>query len=307
MDTLYITQAACRLHEMGSWHPEGPGRLDAINDQLLASGVMDFLTEKQAVPASDTDLLRVHAAEYLANLRAHAPADGYFAIDPDTVMNPHTLEAALAAAGSGLTAVDAIMQDGYRRAFCAVRPPGHHARRAQAMGFCFFNNIAVAAAYAMEQYGFERIAIIDFDVHHGNGTEEMFANDGRVLMCSFFQHPFFPGVRLDPPPANMINIPVEAYTKGDALRQIQSDIWMPALRRHRPQFFFISACFDGHREDDMGQLALVESDYAWITSQIVELANETADGRVVSFLEGGYDLSALGRSAVAHVRALASL
>lgn len=307
MDTLYITQAACRLHEMGSWHPEGPDRLDAINDQLLASGVMDFLVEKQAEPASDADLQRVHAPEYLAFLRAHAPAEGYFSIDPDTMMNPHTLEAALAAAGSGVTAVDAIMHEGYRRAFCAVRPPGHHARRAQAMGFCFFNNIAVAAAYAMERYGLQRIAIVDFDVHHGNGTEEMFAGDNRVLMCSFFQHPFFPGTRLDPPPSNMINIPVDAYTKGDALRQIQSDIWMPALRRHQPEFFFISAGFDGHREDEMGQLALVESDYAWMTSQIVALANETAHGRVVSFLEGGYELSALGRSVVAHVKALATL
>jgi acetoin utilization deacetylase AcuC-like enzyme len=292
---------------MGKWHPESPHRLDAINDRLLSSGLMDFLVQKQARPASDTDLLRVHAPEYLDWLRKNAPTEGYFPIDPDTVMNPHTLDAALAAAGAGITAVDAIMRDGYKHAFCAVRPPGHHARRAQAMGFCFFNNLAVAVAYAMEQYGLERVGIVDFDVHHGNGTEETFANDDRVLMCSFFQHPFFPGVRLDPAPSNMINIPVDPYTKGDALRQIVSDIWMPALVRHDPQFFFISAGFDGHREDEMGQLALVESDYAWITSQIVDLADKTANGRVVSFLEGGYDLSALGRSAEAHVRALAPL
>jgi acetoin utilization deacetylase AcuC-like enzyme len=307
MDTLYITQAACRLHEMGTWHPESPDRLDAINDRLLSSGVMDFLVERQAEPATDTDLLRVHGPEYLAWLREKAPAQGYFPVDPDTVMNPHTLDAALAAAGSGITAVDAIMSEGYRRAFCAVRPPGHHARRTQAMGFCFFNNLAVAAAYAMERYGLKRIAIIDFDVHHGNGTEESFANDDRVLMCSFFQHPFFPGIRLDPVPFNMINIPVDPYTKGDEIRHIVSDIWMPALASHNPEFFFISAGFDGHREDEMGQLSLVESDFAWITSQVVELANKTANGRVVSFLEGGYDLSALGRSAEAHIRALATL
>jgi acetoin utilization deacetylase AcuC-like enzyme len=292
---------------MGKWHPESPHRLDAINDRLLSSGLMDFLVQKQARPATDTDLLRVHAPEYLSWLHENAPVEGYVAIDPDTVMNPHTLDAALAAAGAGITAVDAIMRDGYKHAFCAVRPPGHHARRAQAMGFCFFNNLAVAVAYAMEQYGLERVGIVDFDVHHGNGTEETFANDDRVLMCSFFQHPFFPGVRLDPAPSNMINIPVDPYTKGDALRQIVSDIWMPALVRHDPQFFFISAGFDGLREDEMGQLALVESDYAWITSQIVDLADKTANGRVVSFLEGGYDLSALGRSAEAHVRALAPL
>jgi acetoin utilization deacetylase AcuC-like enzyme len=175
------------------------------------------------------------------------------------------------------------------------------------MGFCFFNNLAVAAAYAMERYGLKRIAIIDFDVHHGNGTEESFANDDRVLMCSFFQHPFFPGIRLDPVPFNMINIPVDPYTKGDEIRHIVSDIWMPALASHNPEFNFISAGFDGHREDEMGQLSLVESDFAWITSQVVELANKTANGRVVSFLEGGYDLSALGRSAEAHIRALATL
>jgi acetoin utilization deacetylase AcuC-like enzyme len=307
MATLYITHPACRLHEMGNWHPESPDRLDAINDQLLANGIMDYVHELKARPATEADVLRVHTPEYLTYLRQHAPVSGYFPIDPDTVMNPHTLEAAWAAAGAGIAAVDEIMHGEHRTAFCSVRPPGHHARPGQAMGFCFFNNIAVAAAYALEKYALNRVAIVDFDVHHGNGTEEMFAGDPRVLMCSFYQHPLFPGVRQDPPADNMVNLPVDAYTKGDALRMLVDDVWMPRLQAFRPEFIFISAGFDGHREDDMGQLGLVESDYAWITDRIVALANETAQGRIVSLLEGGYSLSALGRSVVAHIRALATL
>ncbi|SHG86721.1 Acetoin utilization deacetylase AcuC [Pollutimonas bauzanensis] len=292
---------------MGNWHPECPQRLDAINDQLLASGVMPFLEQQEAPLASQADILRVHTHEHLAYLRSHSPAAGYFAIDPDTIMNPHTIEAARAAAGSGIAAVDAIMAQKARTAFCAVRPPGHHARPDAAMGFCFFNNIAIAAAYALEKYQLERVAIIDFDVHHGNGTEEMFSEDPRVLMCSFFQHPFFPNICQGHPAENMVNIPVDAYTNGDALRLLASDIWLPRLEAFRPEFIFISAGFDAHREDDMGQLGMVEADYAWITEQVVQLAGHTAQGRVVSFLEGGYNLSALGRSAVAHIRALATL
>lgn len=307
METLYITHPACGLHEMGNWHPECPQRLAAINDQLLASGVMPFLSEEQAPRASDADILRVHTPEYLAYLCSNSPAAGYFAIDPDTIMNPHTLEAARVAAGSGIAAVDAVMAQKSHTAFCSVRPPGHHARPGVAMGFCFFNNIAIAAAYALEKYQLNRVAIIDFDVHHGNGTEEMFSGNPHVLMCSFFQHPFFPNICQGDPAENMVNIPVDAYTMGDALRQLVSDVWMPRLEAFKPEFIFISAGFDGHREDDMGQLGLVEFDYAWITQQIVQLARHTAQGRVVSFLEGGYNLSALGRSAVAHIRALATL
>ena len=307
MQTLYITHPACHLHDMGSWHPESPARLDAINDQLLASGIHALLPERQAMRATDDDLLRVHSPEHLAYLRSHAPDTGHFQVDPDTIMNPHTLEAIWYAAGAGITAVDALMSGEHQAAFCAVRPPGHHARRDQAMGFCFVNNIAVAAAYALAQYPLERVAIIDFDVHHGNGTEDIFAGDPRVLMCSFYQQGIFPGTSHDPQASNMVNLPVDAYTKGHDLRQLVSDIWIPRLLDFRPQFVFISAGFDGHREDDMAQLGMVESDYEWITHQIVGLADETAGGRVVSFLEGGYNLSALGRSVVAHIRALAKL
>jgi len=292
---------------MGSWHPECPGRLDAINDRLVASGLMDFIDEQTAVAATDADLLRVHEPRHLAYLREHAPAEGYFQIDADTIMNPHTLEAAWVAAGAGITAVDAVMRQTHRNAFCAVRPPGHHARPSQAMGFCFLNNIAIAVAHALDRYKLERIAIIDFDVHHGNGTEESFAGDPRVLMCSFFQHPLFPDQYQYPPAENMVNIPVHAYAKGDDLRFVADEVWMPRLRAFRPELIFISAGFDAHREDDMAQLGMVESDYAWMTQQIVTLADESAQGRIVSMLEGGYNLSALGRSAEVHIRTLAKL
>jgi acetoin utilization deacetylase AcuC-like enzyme len=307
MQTLYITHPACQLHEMGPDHPECALRLDAINDQLLASGIMDFLCPKRAIPATETDVLRVHSADYLAFLKNNSPKDGYFIIDPDTSMNRHTLDAAWAAAGAGITAVDAIMRGEARTAFCSVRPPGHHARPGQAMGFCFFNNLAIAVAHALEQYGLKRVAIIDFDVHHGNGTEEMFAGDARVLMCGFFQHPLFPGTGVDRSASNMLNIPVAPYSTGQKVRPLVSDRWMPRLNAFEPEFVFISAGFDAHREDDMAQLGLVEADYAWITRKIVGLADRTAQGRIVGVLEGGYNFSALGRSAAAHIKALAKL
>lgn len=307
METLYITHPECYLHEMGPWHPECPERLDAIGDQLLANGLMDFLRTRTARRATPEDILRVHRPEYLAYLQEQAPGQGYVALDPDTVMNPHTLEAAWVAAGAGLTAIDAIMAGEASTAFCAVRPPGHHARPAQAMGFCFFNNIAVAAAYALARYGLERVAIIDFDVHHGNGTEEMFQHHDQVMMCSFYQHPFYPDLHVQDPGPLMINVPVPPYTEASVCRDIVSNEWLPALRAFRPQLILISAGFDGHREDDMGQLRLTEADYAWITRQLVDLAQQCAQGRIVSLLEGGYNLSALGRSAVAHIRALGGL
>jgi acetoin utilization deacetylase AcuC-like enzyme len=304
METLYITHPLCRLHEMGDWHPESPQRLDAIADQLVASGLMDFLKTSEARPAQPDDLLRVHTPEYLAFLREHAPAQGYFSIDDDTAMNPGTLDAARMAAGAGLEALDQVLSGQARTAFCAIRPPGHHARPDQALGFCFFNNVAVAARYALDRHGLSRVAIVDFDVHHGNGTEEIFLREDRVMMCSFYQYPFFPGMREEHPGPNMINVPVEAYSDGAVIRDIVSRQWLPALRRFQPELILISAGFDAHREDDMGSLKLVEADYAWLTQQLVEVAAESAQGRIVSFLEGGYSLSALGRSVAAHVRVL---
>jgi len=307
MQTLYITHPECRLHEMGEWHPESPHRLDAINDQLISSGLRGLIDEREAVPAQEADVLRVHTPSLLAQLRRLSPVRGYAEIDPDTLMNSHTLAAAFAAAGAGITAVDAIMAGQASTAFCSVRPPGHHARPGQAMGFCFFNNLAVTVAYTLEKYGFKRIAIIDFDVHHGNGTEEIFKEDSRILMCSFFQHPLFPNVCTENPGPNMVNVPVPAHADGAALREIVESRWMPRLEAFQPEIIFISAGFDGHRDDMLGEFDMLEADYAWITEKLVDLADRSAQGRIVSFLEGGYDLSALGRSVAVHIKALAKL
>jgi acetoin utilization deacetylase AcuC-like enzyme len=307
METLYLTHPSCRLHEMGEWHPECPQRLDAISDQLLASGIMPYLDARQAEAAPREAVLRAHSAAYVDALAAMVPAEGYRALDPDTLMNAHSYQAALHAAGAGIQAVDAVMAGTAPTAFCAVRPPGHHACRDKAMGFCLFNNVAVAAHHAMARHGLERVAIVDFDVHHGNGTEDIFAGDPRVLMCSIFQHPFYPYCGADAPAGNMVNVPVPAYSGGPVVRDIVTRQWLPRLHAHRPQLILVSAGFDAHREDDLGQLRLVEADYAWITGQLMQVADRHADGRVVSMLEGGYDLSALGRSAVAHIRELARL
>jgi acetoin utilization deacetylase AcuC-like enzyme len=215
--------------------------------------------------------------------------------------------AALRAAGAVLAATDAVMAGEMQNAFCAVRPPGHHACRSQAMGFCFFNNVAVAAKYALERHGLDRVAIVDFDVHHGNGTEDIVAGDPRILMVSFFQHPLYPYSGTDSSADNLVNVPVPAYTRGPAVRELIETHWIPRLEAFMPQMFFISAGFDAHREDELGQLGLVESDYAWITSRIKDVARRHAQGRIVSALEGGYHLDALARSVEAHVRVLAEL
>jgi acetoin utilization deacetylase AcuC-like enzyme len=222
-------------------------------------------------------------------------------------MNPSTWDAALRSAGAVLEAVDQVMSGALRNAFCAVRPPGHHARPAHAMGFCFFNNVAVAARHALAVHGLARVAVIDFDVHHGNGTEEILAHDHRTLMCSFFQHPFYPYTGADHPAKNMVNVPLPAGTRGDVVRQVVDERWVPALDAFRPELILVSAGFDAHREDDLGQMGLVEADYAHITRRLMEVADRHARGRIVSTLEGGYNLSALARSVAAHVRTLAQL
>jgi acetoin utilization deacetylase AcuC-like enzyme len=242
-------------------------------------------------------------------LDEHIKAGGrdYAQIDPDTLMNPFTWKAALRAAGAALAATDAVIAGELENAFCAVRPPGHHACHDKAMGFCFFNNIAVAAKYALERHGLHRVAIVDFDVHHGNGTEDILSGDERVLMVGFFQHPFYPYTGADSHADNMVNLPVPAYTRGQAIREMIEQSWIPRLEAFKPEMIFISAGFDAHREDDLGQLGLVEADYTWITSRVKEIAKKYASGRIVSSLEGGYNLNALGRSVDAHIRVLADL
>ncbi|AWB34034.1 histone deacetylase family protein [Orrella marina] len=308
MLTLYITHSTCKMHEMGPGHPECPERLDAISDQMLASGLINYVQEMEVpAPVDDETLIRVHARDYIDRLQRMVPQQGLAEVDPDTMLNPYSLTAARHAAASGVLAVEEILGGRASTAFCAVRPPGHHAERAKSMGFCFFNNVAVAAAHALDRHGLERVAIIDFDVHHGNGTENIFGGDSRVLMCSFFQHPLYPNSGVENVADNMVNIPVPAYSRGDVIRKLVEEHWLPRLDAFMPQMIFISAGFDAHREDDLAQLGLVEDDYAWLTNRLLKVAQTHSAGRIVSMLEGGYNLSALGRSVVAHVKALAKL
>ncbi|PTB18485.1 deacetylase [Trinickia symbiotica] len=307
MATAVYSHPDCAWHMMGRGHPECPERLQAIEDQLIASGIAPLIVHEDAPLAQIEDLARVHSAEHIAYIEGCAPSEGYAWIDPDTAMNPHSWKAALRAAGAAVAATDAVIEGRYDNAFCSVRPPGHHAEPARAMGFCFFNNVAIAARRALDVHGLERVAIVDFDVHHGNGTEAAFAGDERVLMCSFFQHPFYPFSGAENPAPNMLNLPMPARTKGDVVRSAIETTWLPRLAAFKPEMIFVSAGFDAHREDDLGNMGLVEDDYAWITEQIRLVAERDARGRIVSCLEGGYNLSALGRSAVAHVRALAGI
>ena len=303
----FLTHRDCLLHDMGAAHPESPARLRAIQDQLIASGLIDHLRHVEAPLATRVQLERVHTPDYVSALEQSAPARGLVHLDPDTAMNPHTMKAAKRAAGAAVQATDMVIRGEAGVAFCSVRPPGHHAERARAMGFCLFNNVAVAAAHALEGHGLKRVAIVDFDVHHGNGTESIFRDDPRVLMVSTFQHPFYPYSGIEGRSERMVNIPLAAYSSGKEFREAVERHWLPALDAFRPEMLFVSAGFDAHREDDMAMLRLVEADYAWVTERIWEVAARHARGRIVSVLEGGYALHALGRSVSAHLRILAGL
>ena len=314
--TGYYTHRDCWKHEMGPGHPECPARLDAIEDRLLVTGVADALQHCEVPLASLADIELAHDRMHMAALRGlsdrlieeeAAGGPPYVQVDTDTSMNRHTWTAALRAAGAALAATDAVMAGEIENAFCSVRPPGHHATRTKAMGFCFFNNVAIAAKYALQRYNLKRVAVVDFDVHHGNGTEDILAGDPRALMVSIFQHPFYPYCGEQEPASNMLNVPVPAYTKGMEVRDIVDMVWMPRLESFKPEMIFVSAGFDAHREDDMGQLSLNEQDYAWITMRVKDVARRFARGRIVSCLEGGYMMGPLARSVEAHVRVLADL
>jgi acetoin utilization deacetylase AcuC-like enzyme len=307
MTTAFITHPDCMKHDMGAHHPERPQRLAAIEDQLIASGLAPYLLRYDAPLATDEQLARVHPIEYVRAIRDAAPDEGMVHLDPDTAMNPFTLNAALRAAGAGVLGVELVMKGEAQSAFCAVRPPGHHACRARPMGFCIFNNVAVAARHAIAAHGVERVAIVDFDVHHGNGTEDIFEDDPQVLMVSIFQHPFYPYSGTENPAANMVNVPLAAGSGGKQLREAVTRHWLPALDEFRPEMLLFSAGFDAHAEDEMAMLRFADEDYAWVTARIREVADRDARGRMVSLLEGGYSLSALGRSAARHIRVLARL
>lgn len=311
MTTAFYSHPDCKLHDMGPWHPESPSRLQAIEDQLIASRIDQLLEYRSAPLVQEVDIERVHSVAMIALVREHSLAlagkSDLFPLDADTSLNAYSWHSALRAAGAAVAATDAVLVGEIDNAFCSVRPPGHHATSTASMGFCLFNNVAIAARHALEVHGLERVAIVDFDVHHGNGTEEIFANDQRVLMVSFFQHPFYPFSGAETGIDSAINVPVPAYSDGSVVRELVTEKWLPALHAYRPQMIFISAGFDAHREDDMAQLGLVEADYAWLTRQVMKVAEQHAQGRIVSCLEGGYDLSALGRSVVAHMKVLAEL
>ena len=301
----WITHRDCRLHEMGEGHPECPERLDAISDYLVSTGLMNLLIPYEAPAATPEQLGRAHAMLYIRELMASAPREGCLQLDPDTSMNPHSLTAALHAAGAAVLATDLVLGGEAQRAFCAVRPPGHHATREAAMGFCLFNNVAVGIRHALDVHGLQRVALADFDVHHGNGSEDILAGDERVLMVSTFQRDLYPFLGNVPLGLNMANVALERGTGGAELRRAFEESWRPRLEAFRPQLLFISAGFDAHRADDMGGLRWVEDDYAWITRSLVEVAERHCGGRVVSCLEGGYHLFHLARSVAAHVKELA--
>jgi acetoin utilization deacetylase AcuC-like enzyme len=306
MSTALLTHPDCVLHEMGDGHPESPARLRSVLAAIEQSGLARKLGVREAPAAQREHLERVHDPEHVDLVFRSVPARGYAFLDPDTSMNPKSLSAALRAAGAVVAATDLVMAGEVDSAFCAVRPPGHHATRARAMGFCMFNNVAVGAAHALEAHGLERVAVLDFDVHHGNGTEDQFHDDPRVMLCSTFQHPYYPYSGVDSGNDHIINVPLAAMTDGRGFRAAVERTWLPALEAYRPQMVFVSAGFDAHRDDPLAYLKLGDEDYRWVTERLVEVADRHASGRVVSTLEGGYNVEALGRCVVEHVGVLAN-
>ncbi len=306
LSTAFITHPDCHLHRPGTQHPESPERLAAIYDRLIAAGIEPYLSIIDDAPeVTREQLLRAHTVAYLDNLEHNAPqGTALYFPDPDTAMMSDTLAAARRAAGAGIHAVDLVMEGEYRNAFCSVRPPGHHAEREKTLGFCFYNNIAIAALHAVESHRLSRVAIVDFDAHHGNGTENIVAGDDRILMVSIFQHPFFPYSGIEPTASNILSVPMAKGDGSDVFRTIVEQQWLPALHAFAPQMLLISAGFDAHREDDMSELMLTETDFGWVTQKLMQLAKRHARERIVSMLEGGYVMSSLARSATEHIREL---
>jgi acetoin utilization deacetylase AcuC-like enzyme len=288
MPVAFVTHPSCRLHRMGGDHPERPARLDAIEDELHTRGLYDLLLHREAPRASVEQLVRVHPLAYVENLSSLSPAEGLAHIDPDTWMCPDTFEAALRAAGANVLATDLVLTGAASRAFCNVRPPGHHAGRATAMGFCFFNNVAVAARHALDH----------------NGTEEIFKDDARVLLCSSYQYPLWPDMNPPTRPGHVVNCPLPPGSGSDAFRAAVQQQWLPALEAFAPQLLLISAGFDAHGADEMSHLRFTTADYAWVTEIACGIADQHAQGRIVSTLEGGYDLRSLAASAAAHIEKL---
>lgn len=307
MHTALISHPDTLLHVMDGQHPESPARISAIRDRLIAAQIYDYLQTYDAPAATDAQLTRVHDPAHVRHIRAIAPPAGIVRLDDDTALGPMTLSAALHAAGAVVLGVDLVMAKKVQNAFCCIRPPGHHAGPRRSSGFCIFNNVAVGAAHALAAHGLQRVAIIDFDAHHGDGTEEIFRDDPRVMLCSTFQHPAYPHKGADSRTERMINVPMPAGTAGKEFRALVESEFAPALEKFKPQMVFVSAGFDAHAQDPLTELRLVRDDYVWVTKFIMQVAHRHAADRVVSALEGGYDLGALADSAVAHVRTLSGL
>ena len=305
MTTLLLAHPVCIEHATPDGHPERPDRLRII-DRILSNAIFDNLLREEAPAAAAEDILRAHDEEHYAVITQAVPDEGLEQLDPDTWMSPKSLEAALRAAGSGLRAVDAVMRREVHNAFCAVRPPGHHAESRRAMGFCLFNNVAVAAHYAREIYGAERVAVVDFDVHHGNGTQEIFWSDPDLFYASTHQMPLYPGTGMptERGVGNVFNAPLRAGDGSERFRDAMKTIILPAVDDFGPDLLLISAGFDAHRNDPLASLTLTEEDFVWATLYLMDVAERHADGRVVSMLEGGYDLKALASSVAVHVQSL---
>ena len=302
--TVFFTSADCLRHETSAGHPERPARLAAVLAHLQETGLLSDVAVREAPEAARSDIVRAHREGYVATLERLSPAAGLVQLDPDTALSPGSLRAVRRAVGATVAGVQQVLRGEDRRVFCAVRPPGHHAEEAAAMGFCLLNGVAVGAAYALSCANIERVAVLDFDVHHGNGTVAAFQDDARVLVCSSFQFPHYPYRLQDVDRPNVVNTPLPAGTRGPAFRKALERDWLPALDAFRPQLILVSAGFDAHAADPLGDLLLAEEDFAWVTGLIVDAAAQSAEGRIVSVLEGGYDLPALGRSVAAHLQAL---
>lgn len=297
-----ISHNDCVQYPAPAQHPENPTRITAIQDQLIAQGLDMFMPHNEAPLATHKQLERVHTKAYINRIFSLAEDDGDHWLDQDTCFNSQTLAAALRAAGSCVKAVDLVMTGDQRHQFCLVRPPGHHAGPDSGGGFCIFNNIAIGAAHALKTYQLERIAIVDFDVHHGNGTEAIFKDETRVLFCSTFQHPFYPDTPYIENSDHIINVPLPAYTSGQVFRSAITQQWLPAINAYKPQLIMVSAGFDGHVSDDLAQFMLTNDDYAWLSVQLSQLAETHADNRLIAILEGGYNLDTLAGSVVAFLR-----
>lgn len=300
MLTAHISHPLCSQHNMGHDHPESPARIKAIENQLIADGLMKALRLYEAPAATNEQLLRAHAEGYIDSIEYAVPEQGVVDLGNDTALNPFTYKAALHAAGAVVLGVDLVMAGEVDNAFCNIRPPGHHASRIRASGFCIFNNVAIGALHALEHHGLNRVAIIDFDVHHGNGTESIFHDDPRVMLCSTFQHPFYPFCGENSGNDHIINVPLTAGAGSAEFKSAVTNYWLPVLERFQPELLLISAGFDAHQADSMSKLNLTEADYSWVTNEIKHLAG----GKIVSALEGGYELGSLARSAVAHIKAM---